>query len=106
MRTSLSQALLEATAKGSYGARMPRQQQGGLGPASMARPGGHMPPDARVRSHMLGGQPPRPILTGAATAESIICVQVLCMYKRPFQPCHECITAKACLHPTTAQTGP
>ena len=68
-KSAAVQALLEATAKGSYGARMPRQQQGGLGPASMARPGVHLPLDARGRGHMLGGQHPRPILTGA----SLVC---------------------------------
>ena len=64
------QALLEATAKGSYGARMPRQQQSTLGPASMARPGGHLPPDARARGHMLSSQHVRPILTGSFTVSS------------------------------------
>ena len=61
---------MEATAKGSYGARMPRQQQSGLGPGSMARPGGHLPTDARARGHMLGSQHPRPILTGASAVLS------------------------------------
>lgn len=65
-----AQALLEATAKGSYGARMPRQQQSMLGPASMARPGGHLPPDARARGHMLGSQHVRPILTGSFIVSS------------------------------------
>jgi hypothetical protein len=63
----LIQALLEATAKGSYGARMPRQQQSTLGPASMARPGSHLPADVRARGHMLGSQHVRPILTGKST---------------------------------------
>jgi hypothetical protein len=63
------QVLLEATAKGSFGARMPRQQQVALLPSAFMRgANSHVHQDSlqhRARGHHVPGQHPKPIVTGA-----------------------------------------
>lgn len=65
--------LLEATAKGSFGARMPRHQQVSLLPSTLMRAANsHMhqePLQHRPRGHLAGGnQHPKPIATGVHLA--------------------------------------
>lgn len=58
--------LLEATAKGSFGARMPRHQQVSMLPSALR--GGHLHADPgphRGRAHPTPAQHPKPIATGA-----------------------------------------
>ncbi len=64
------QVLLEATAKGSFGARMPRHQQVSLLPSTLMRgANAHMHQDSlqqhRPRGHLPASQNPKPVATGA-----------------------------------------